>query len=274
LFGGSLLAHAGSGLPDLRLDPAQVLKISEAALGRELGSYVLTDSDGRLLRLEDYRGRPLVISLVYTSCSSVCPTTTQHLIDAVGLARRVLGERFAVLTIGFDARSDTPARLLSFARAQGIRDPAWRLASADESTLAAVMADLGFSYTAIAGGFDHISQTSIIDAEGRIYRHVYGDDFPLQVFVEPLKELVFGTRVQAPTLAAMIDRIKFLCAVYDPKLGRYKTSYAMVIGFAVSALAVGAIGWALAGAWRRTIQFHRRSKRARRFAGWALRPKS
>jgi protein SCO1/2 len=246
--------HAGPGPSDPRLDPVKVLDISEAALGREVGPYTLTDADGQTLSLADYRGRPLVISLVYTSCSSVCPTTTQHLLAAVRQARKALGQdRFAVLTVGFDARRDTPQRLASFADAQGIEGPHWRVASGDEETLAALIGDLGFSYAAAAGGFEHITQTSILDGKGRVYRHVYGDDFPIPVFMEPLKELVFGTTTRAFSVTAMVDRLKFLCTVYDPNIGRYRTSYAIAFGIAAGGSSLVILGWFLIGAWRRTL---------------------
>jgi protein SCO1/2 len=265
---GSVAAHSGAGPVDPRLDPAKVIETSQAALGRQVGSHILIDSDGRPLPLADYRGRPLVISLVYTSCSSVCPTTTQHLLDAVRQARKALGkDGFAVLTVGFDARHDTPGRLASFADAQGIDGSDWRLASGGEATLAALVQDLGFSYAAAAGGFEHITQTSIIDAQGRVYRHVYGDNFPIQVFIEPLKELVFGTATRALSLTAMVDRLKFLCTVYDPNLGRYKTSYALALGLAVSGLTILATGWMLLGAWRRTIRSEQASAPCRRPTG-------
>ncbi|MGE3898878.1 MAG: SCO family protein, partial [Variibacter sp.] len=117
----SAAASVGTEARESRLDRQQVLARSEAALGTQIGDHRLTDSQGRHFSLAEYRGRPLVISLIYTSCSSVCPTTTQHLLDAVEEARRSLGtDRFAVLTVGFDARHDTPVRLAAFARQQGI----------------------------------------------------------------------------------------------------------------------------------------------------------
>lgn len=260
---GVTAAYAGPGPSDPRLDPAKAIEASEAALGREVGPYVLTDSEGRPLSLAEYRGRPLVISLVYTSCSSVCPPTTQRLIRAVAQARQALGaDRFAVLTVGFDARHDTPKRLASFAETQGIDTSGWRLASADEATLADLVTDLGFSYAAAAGGFEHITQVTIIDAGGRIYRHVYGDDFPIQVFVEPLKELVFGTTTRALSVAALIDRLKFLCTTYDPNLGRYRTSYAIALGVVIGGMALAIMGFIIVGAWRRTRRFERAAARS------------
>ena len=242
---------------DAPLDPQRALAQSEAALGTLVGAHRLTDSQGQSFSLSDYRGRPLVISLIYTSCSTVCPTTTQHLLDAVAEARRSVGaDRFAVLTVGFDARNDTPQRMAVFARQHGIPLATWRAASGDATTLAALMRDLGFSYQTAAGGFDHVTQTSIIDAEGRVHRNVYGDDFPLPVFIEPLKETVFGTTTRALNTQALIDRLRFLCTVYDPSQGRYRTSYAIALGIGIGGLSLIIAGIIFGRAWTRNRRLH------------------
>jgi protein SCO1/2 len=241
----------GAGPVDARLDARQALERSEAAIGTRLGDHALVDSQGRPFSLADYRGRPLVISLVYSSCSSVCPTTTQRLLDAVADARRTFGaRRFAVLSIGFDARNDTPKRMAAFAERQGIPVATWRVASGDETTLTAVLNDLGFSYLAAAGGFEHVTQTSIVDADGRVYRHVYGDDFPAQVFMEPLKELIFGVTTTF-TAQGLVDRLRFLCTIYDPNRGRYRTSYAIAFGIGIGGLSLLIMGTILVRAFLR-----------------------
>jgi protein SCO1/2 len=237
-----------------RLDPQRAMAKSEQAVGRILGNYVLTDSNGDRLALSSYRGKPLVISLVYTSCSSICPPTTQQLIAAVKEARRVLGEeRFAVLTVGFDARHDTPAHLTQFAATQGVKLPNWRLASSDAGTLDALLRDLGFSYVAAAGGFDHVAQTTIVDQDGRISRQVYGDDFPIQMFIEPLKDAVYGI-ARAVSLSGIIDRIRFICTAYDPGAGRYRIDYGLIFGSVIAACSLLVFGGVLLREWRRSAR--------------------
>ena len=185
LFVEPVLAAAPDA-PSARLDPRKVIEQSERAIGRKLGNYRLIDSTGASVPLRDYRGKPLVISLIYTACSSVCPPTTQHLIGAVNEANRVFGpDRFNVLTVGFDARNDTPARLAHFASVQGVKIKNWRLASADPATIEALLHDLGFSYASIAGGFDHVTQTTILGVTA-VYRRSTETIFHL-VFIEPLR---------------------------------------------------------------------------------------
>lgn len=251
---GLFIAPTLAATPDVvsgRLDPRKAIEQSERAVGRTIGNYRLTDSTGAPVPLHDYRGKPLVISLIYTACSSVCPPTTQHLIDAVAEAGRMFGfDGFNVLTVGFDARHDTPGRMAQFASIQRIKSKNWRLASADAATIEALLRDLGFSYASSAGGFDHVTQTTIVDRDGRIYRHVYGEDFPLPMFMEPMKDVVYG--VTRPfSLAGMLDRVKFICTVYDPGAGRYRFDYGLTFGSVIAALSLMVFGGLLYREWSR-----------------------
>lgn len=251
-----MLAQPASASPSnadiARLDPKKALEVSEQAVGRTIGDFQLVDSTGAPLALRTFRGKPLVISLVYTSCSSVCPLATQHLIDAVVEANRVIGAgRYNVVTVGFDARHDTPRRLTQFALAQGIKFGNWRLASADVTIIKALLRDLGFSYTSIAGGFNHLTQTTIIDSTGKIYRQVYGDDFPLQMFMEPMKDVVYGTSSHY-SVSGIFNRLKFICTVYDPSSGAYRIDYGMITGSILGALSLLGFGVLIYREWIRT----------------------
>ncbi|TNF19824.1 MAG: SCO family protein [Rhodobacteraceae bacterium] len=237
---------AAEGQSPEALDPEQVYQVSQDAIGREVGAHVLRDQTGAPLALADLRGRPLVISLVYTSCSSICPVVTDHLHDAVSEARKVLGEdSFAVLTFGFDASGDRPARLRAFAISHRLgRLDDWFLASAEPATTEALLRDLGFSWRDAAGGFDHPSQTTILDARGRVYRQLYGEDFPLPVFMAPLKELVLGRTTASIAPADLWSRLTFLCTVYNPLTRAYRFDYGILFGIffgAVSLLLTGVV---------------------------------
>jgi protein SCO1/2 len=244
-----------------RIDPADALAASEAAIGNATGDYRLLRADGTAFMLSELKGTPLVLSLVYTSCSTVCPTGTETLKVSVAKARKALGsESFQVLTLGFDARNDTPQRMRIFAIDHSIDgDPLWHVASASPVVLNALLKEVGFGYAAAAGGFEHVAQTTILDADGRVYRQIYGDEFPLPVLVEPLKELVFGVTAAAFTPTALADRLRFLCTVYDPSSGRYRTDYGIYMGIAAGALSLILMAWIIVRLWLGI----RRAERAR-----------
>lgn len=232
------------------LDQNRSLEVSQQAIGRTLGDYRFTEAAGARIDLRELRGKPLVVSLIYTSCNHVCPLITQRLRQAVAEAQRMIGsDRFTVITVGFDTRNDTPMRMAAFARAQGVDLPNWKFLSGDESTVAALAKDLGFSYAQIAGGYLHVSQATIIDSNGRVYRQVYGDDFPIQVFMEPLKEAVYGTIGSFGSIASLVDRVRFLCTVYDPNQGRYRISYAIAMGLLAGVITLGSTAIVVSRAW-------------------------
>lgn len=249
------------GHPPEALDAQQVYEISQAAIGREVGAHILFDKTGTRLALADLLGRPLVISLVYTSCSSICPLTTDHLHDAVSDARRVLGDdSFAVLTFGFDASGDKPARLRAFAISHRLNQlDDWHLASADPETTEALLRDLGFSWRDAAGGFDHPSQTTILDAEGRVYRQLYGENFPLPVFMAPLKELVLGRTTVSIAPSDLWNRLTFLCTVYNPLTRAYRFDYGILFGIFFGALSLILTGLVILRLWLE----RRRARRVR-----------
>ncbi|MGI9262434.1 MAG: SCO family protein, partial [Woeseiaceae bacterium] len=97
-------------------DRDDALKLSQAAVGDVVSNHVLRDVDGQPFELESLRGKPLVISMIYTSCHHVCPTITKNLAAAVDIGREALGnDSFAVVTVGFDWAVDTPDRMRLYA---------------------------------------------------------------------------------------------------------------------------------------------------------------
>lgn len=217
-------ARAGGALV-----PDQALRVSQGAIGHVVGDHALKDTEGRVVRLSSLRGKPLLISFIYTGCFSVCPTTTRTLKRAVESAMGALGpDSFNVASIGFNVPFDTPDALRTFAIQQGVYFPNWLFLSPDAHTLDGLARDLGFSYAGSAGGFDHITQVTILDQQGRVYRQVYGDSFPLPQLVGPLRELLTGTPPADESLAGFIERVRLLCTVYDPTTGRYRYKYSIV----------------------------------------------
>lgn len=221
-------------------DYQAALQASQSAIGRQLSDYPLTNAEGRRVSLAEFRGKPLVLSLVFTSCHTVCPTTTRYLAKVVEKARETLGrENFAVALLGFDSRFDTPQMMTRFARKQGIDHRGWHLLSADADTIAALTRELGFFFSPSANGFDHLVQATVIDGEGRVYRQVYGEVFETPLLVSPLMELVLG-RPQADQspIDDLINKVRLFCTTYDPATDSYHFDYSLFIGMFIGGVIV------------------------------------
>ncbi len=241
-------------------DDMAAFKYSQSAIGRTLGAHEFRDRAGRSVGLADLLGKPVVVNLVYTSCADTCPLITQSLINGIELAQESIGrDAFRVVTIGFDSRNDTPERMRAFARAQGIRLPNWDFLSANAETVDRLAEETGFIFFASAKGFDHLAQVTLLDAQGTVYRQVYGADFEPPQLVEPLKDLVFGRFSSLASWEGIVGRVKLYCTVYDPSAGRYRFDYRVPIAVGMGALTLFAIGFFVARAWLRHFRPARRT---------------
>ena len=216
------------------------LKFSQDAIDRQLGDYRFTDSEGRPRTLKDFRGKPLVLSMVYTSCYQICPMTTRHLSKVVEKARESLGkDNFAVAVVGFDTSVDTPQAMQYFANKQGIHNKNWYLLSVSADDVEALAKDTGFLYFPSVNGFDHLIQATIIDAEGKVYNQVYGQVFDTPLLIEPLKELILGQpKKDQSFLSSLGNKIKLFCTIYDPVRDGYYFDYSLFIGILIGALII------------------------------------
>jgi protein SCO1/2 len=237
----SLTATASVGSA---LNADLALKTSQAAVGTVIGDYTLLNADGKPVRLSSFRGKPLLINFIYTGCFQVCPTTTRTLKRAVEAAQRTLGpEAFHVASVGFNLPFDSPEAMHAFARQQGVVVPGWDFLSPDPPTLERLARDVGFSFSPSPRGFDHLIQVTVVDAQGRVYRQIYGEDFALPQLIQPLKELITGTSREQETLSGFLDRVRILCTVYDPASGTYRFKYSVLFELAGGLIGLSLTAW-------------------------------
>ena len=246
-----LLLAAPSGAAQ-EYDRDSALAFSQGAIGTRLGDYRLRDTRGQAFELAQLAGKPLVVSMIYTSCHHVCPMITRNLATTLDVAREALGEdAFSAVTIGFDWKVDSPERMRQFAAQQGAEDvPDWHFLATDSSTIDALSENLGFLFYPSAKGFDHLAQTTIIDRNGTIYRQIYGVDIDTQALVEPLKELVFDTPRSAGLIEHWVSTFRLFCTVYDPNSDRYRFDYSIFMTIVVGVLCLGAIATFIVREWR------------------------
>ena len=236
-----------------RLDAIEAMRASQAAVGRTVPDHALLDREGRPVRLSSLRGKPLLVSFIYTGCFQVCPAGTRALEESVrGLEARFGERQFNVVSIGFNQPADSPQAMKAFAAQNRITRANWDFLSAPAPVVQPLTREFGFRYAATAAGFDHVLQVSLVDAEGRIVRQVYGDRPAVDALGEALKQLIAGQPVAAEEglIAGVIDRIRILCTVYDPETGRYRVDYSLPLEIAGGLTFILAVGFYMFNEWR------------------------
>lgn len=128
----------------------------------------LTDQNGKPRRLDDFRGKAVVLFFGFTHCPDVCPTTLADIAAAV----KTLGpdaEKVQVLMVSVDPERDTPDSLGKYVTAfdprfLGLRgDLDATKKAAAEFKIYFEKAKSGASYTV-----NHSTQSYVIDPQGRL----------------------------------------------------------------------------------------------------------
>ncbi len=253
-------SHGAAADTPISLDQAAALRASQAVLGNAIGDFTLLDRDGRPVRLSSYRGKPLLVSFIYTGCFQVCPLTTRSLQSALDAGRGVFGtSQFNVISVGFNQPVDSPQAMKSFARQHRIDAPNWDFLSPPAPIVEALTREFGFSYLATPAGFDHVLQATLLDAEGRVYRQIYGDQLNAASIGEPLAQLLRSSPApQQFRLEELIDRVRVLCTEFDPATGKVRVKYGLLLEIAGGVTFALSMLWFFLGEWRA----RRRARRA------------
>ena len=73
-------------------------------------AFTLENQDGERISMRDFRGRPVIVTFLYTTCEDTCPVQAQTVRGALD----ELGEDVPAIAIAVDPPRDTPERARAF----------------------------------------------------------------------------------------------------------------------------------------------------------------
>jgi protein SCO1/2 len=160
-----VLPLAASASPALK---STALKSGEFSPPRAAPELDLQGSNGKPLRLADFRGKVVALGFGFTSCPAVCPTTLADL-AAVKTRLGARGKDFQVVYVTVDPERDTAERMRVWLAAF---DPGFVGGTGSASQLAAVRKQYGITATRTGAGahygFNHSSFVYLIDKAGKL----------------------------------------------------------------------------------------------------------
>ena len=78
--------------------------------GLKAPDFTLENQDGATISMRDFRGRPVIVTFLYTTCEDTCPVQAQTVRGALD----ELGEDVPAIAIAVDPPRDTPERARAF----------------------------------------------------------------------------------------------------------------------------------------------------------------
>lgn len=183
------------------IEKLRITKIKEmrgaapAGAGPQIGAavpdFTLVNQNGRRIHLAQYRGRPLLLTFIYTRCPipDFCPRTSRNFAEIFREIRTmpVSDKKPHLLTISFDPQHDTPEVLQQYGR-RYMNPPAfhaWEFATGSAAEIKAITGYFGLSYWEASGQIVHALVTVLIDLDGKVARLYLGKDWtPAQILAE------------------------------------------------------------------------------------------
>ncbi len=152
--------------------------------GTDLGStlapnFLLTDQSGKQITLAQFKGKPVVLTFLYTNCPDQCPLTAEKLhatLQDLGSAAPNVG----ILAVSTDPLRDTTSAALKFSQAHRMQDY-WHYLVGTRNKLAQIWSAYGIYARPTQQTVDHSLGLYIIDKQGHERVFLANDFTPAQL---------------------------------------------------------------------------------------------
>jgi protein SCO1 len=121
--------------------------------------FALRDQDGKLVKLADYRGQPLMLTFMYSTCRDTCPVTAYQMRGAMD----DIGHDIPTLAISVDPKNDTPLNAKRFLNRTGLTGR-MKFLMGTQKQLEPIWKAYGVQPQ--GKGFDHSAYVLVIDRRG------------------------------------------------------------------------------------------------------------
>jgi len=212
-------------------------ELSDLDIQQNLGAKVdidapFVDQEGKTVRLRDYMssGKPVLLSLAYYNCPSLCNFHLNGLNDAFKAMQKPLGDEFHVVVISFDpkekpelAAAKRESYLKEYGRADGAKG--WHFLTGDVSSIEPLAKTLGFKYRwdEEQKQYAHAAAAYAISPDGTISRYFFGITF------EPKTIRLSMIEASKGQVGNLVDKLTLACFHWDPKEGRFTIAASRVM---------------------------------------------
>lgn len=149
------------------------------------------NQNGTTLKLNDLRGKTLVVVMIYTSCKTACPILVA---DMKRIEKSILEknlDKISLVLVSIDPEVDTPQRLKEFANTGGMDKSHWVFLRSNEEATQEFANVLSMKYKKISPvDFSHSNIISIFNPDGELIIQEEGANINTQKVAAKVNEVV------------------------------------------------------------------------------------
>lgn len=148
-------------------------KYSEKSIYRVTSDWM--DADGKTVRLDSMRGRPVVLLMFFTNCQHSCPFLVNDLKAMQKALSAKASDRVNFVLVSIDPERDSAAALKEFGAKHQLTGERWTLLTGSHDAVRQLAEKLGFSYApGSKTQFAHSLLVTIFDGNGEIAQQQAG----------------------------------------------------------------------------------------------------
>jgi protein SCO1 len=152
--------------------------------------FELRAEDGTKVSLSQFRGKAVVVTFIFASCSATCPILTAKMATVQTALGSDFGSKIAFLSITVDPEHDTPEVLQRYARSFGADPVGWKFLTGSPAAIEDIEQRYGvFATKSPDRALDHTNLTSLIDTRGMLRVQYLGVRFDPDEFRRDLLSL-------------------------------------------------------------------------------------
>jgi len=139
-------------------------------IGEIVPDFKLTDQNGRVIHLNDFRGKAVVLTFIYTRCPlpNFCPLMSKNFSQLEERLSAEFSNRYQLLSVSMDPDFDTPEVLKEYAARYNASSRDWSFATGDSEQIKFVAGLIGLYYVKENGLISHDLRTALIGPDGRL----------------------------------------------------------------------------------------------------------
>lgn len=140
-----------------------------------LPAITLVDQNGAPISLARFRGRPVLLGFVHTSCKGPCEMMTAKMRQVDQKLGSQADTRVTMVTVTTDPDHDGPPEMLAYAKAQGANLPGWYFLSGKPANVRRVLALYGVAHEeSEEDEMKHVLDLYLIAPDGTQMHHYSG----------------------------------------------------------------------------------------------------
>lgn len=185
VFAGVLALAGGAAAQP----PAKAIR--KDGRGEKAPDFTLLTQDERVFTLgKDGRGRPLLVTFIFSSCPGACPLVVEECLAAARAAGkgRPGKDRPFVVAVSFDPTVDTPKRLREHMKGNKLKASEIVFLTGGKGAVERAVRDWEVNVGRDEkGDIFHGFQTAVIDRDGTILSRYYGPSIDVEKLTEDAK---------------------------------------------------------------------------------------